>query len=594
MKHIKFITPLRIIAIIVLIIPFLVRNPYWLNLICLLIIYILVTIGLNMLLGYAGQASLGHGAVYGIGAYTSVILVANYGFPFLIGFVGSAMIPAIVGLLLSLIAFRLHGFYLAMVTMAFAIIIERVLVNFDSLTRGAVGFVNIPGASFGAWNLSFTSYYFVLAFFLISGTWIIKNLIKSDFGRVCKAIHFNEVTAGCLGVNVYKLKIQLFVISSIFAGIGGMLYAHLTKYISPDTFSLEISFFFTLVVIVGGMGSFWGPFLGSCALLLLPECLHVFQEFKLLIYGFLLLLCIVFLPKGLISLVDKFFTKKISGTDQSLRGVSTGSLEGIQIPKVKGGKEILMVCDISKHFGGITALNGVTLNVREGNIHGLIGPNGSGKTTLLDVISSLYKPDSGQIFFKEQELTHLSPHRVASLGIGRTFQNLSIYPDLTVLENIMLGFHTVQKAGLFSKSFNLPQQRREEEMMKDFASSLAAFVGLEGNLFNTAETLKHNQRRFLEIARALCLKPSLILLDEPGAGLATDELLFLKKLITRIRDMGISLLIIEHHIDVIVDVSNVISVLNYGVKIAEGPPAEIIKNQDVIEAYLGIMENPVA
>lgn len=594
MKVGKFITPLTSIGIIFLIFPFLVKNPYWLNLISLLEIYILVGLGLNMLLGNTGQASLGHGAVYGIGAYTSAILMVDYGFPFWMGIISSVIIAGIVGLLLSLISFRLHGFYLAMVTMAFAIIIERALVNFGWLTHGAEGIVNIPKASFGTWTLSPTYYNLFIAFVLFLGIWIVRNLANSDFGRVCWAIHRNEITASCLGVNVYKAKIHVFIISCVFAGIGGVLYAHLNEYISPDTFSLELSFFFALVVIVGGMGSFWGPFLGSFALLILPETLNVFQQFKLLIYGFLLLFCIILLPKGFVGLVDKLRAKKNIKMQQGSEKVRDKDFLETQILKVNRGKEILKICDIYKVFGGLTALNGLTLSVQEGSIHSLIGPNGSGKTTLLNVVSSLYKPDNGRIFFKERDVTGLSPHRIAALGIGRTFQNVSIYPDLTVIENILLGFHTSQKAGLFSKSFNLPRSRREEERMKDQASDLAALIGLREHLFKPAGTLEHNQKRFLEIARALGGKPSLLLLDEPGAGLGADELPFLKRLISRLRDMGISLLIIEHHIDFVVDVSDVISVLNYGEKIAEGSPNQIVKNQDVIEAYLGIMEDSVA
>jgi branched-chain amino acid transport system permease protein len=259
-------------------------------------------------------------------------------------------------------------------------------------------------------------------------------------------------------------------------------------------------------------------------------------------------------------------------------------------PLIQKDSEILRISGITKSFGELTALDDVSLSVMEGSIHGLIGPNGSGKTTLVNTVSSTYTPNAGQIFFRDRDITFLSPYKIAKLGIGRTFQNISIYPDLTVLDNILIGFHNAQQTGTFSRAFDLSRARRDEKRMREQATSLATLVGLEEHLLTPAATLGHNQKRFLEIARALGLKPALILLDEPGAGLSGEELLFLQKLIARIKDMGISVLLIEHHVEFVINVSDVITVLNHGVQIANGSPAEIVKNQDVIEAYLGIRE----
>ena len=414
-------------------------------------------------------------------------------------------------------------------------------------------------------------------------------MIESDFGRSCLAMHSNQSTAAILGINTSKLKHQVFLTGCIFAGLGGALYAHLTRYVSPDSFSLEISFFFSLVVIVGGMGSFWGPFLGAVVLLLLPETLHVFQEFKLLVYGFILLVCIVMLPKGLVRLPDRFRKKRVAGSSRGSVSMEQPIVATPQNP-VKRDRVILRVLGVSKSFGKLTALNDVSLSVKEGSVHGLIGPNGSGKTTLVNTISSTYNPDGGQIFFNGRDITAFQPHKIARLGIGRTFQNISVYSELTVLDNILVGLHNFQPTNTLSKAFDLPRARRHEEKIRESAKKLAALVGLEAHLSTPAEALGHNHKRFLEIARALGLRPSLILLDEPGAGLSGEEMIFLHKLISHIRRMGISILLIEHHVEFVIDVSDFITVLNYGVKIAEGSPAEITNNQDVIEAYLGIRE----
>jgi branched-chain amino acid transport system permease protein len=586
----RFITPVRIVAFAVIIVPILIRNPYWLNLIALLEIYTLVSLGLSLILGYAGQALLGLGAVYGIGAYTSAILIVDYSLPFYLALLAAMGVAGVVGLLLSLISARLQGFYLAMVTIAFAIIFERALVNFESLSHGAEGLVNIPPAFLGSWIFSPIEYYYLIAAVLIMGTWITWNLTESDFGRICLAMHGNQSTAGILGINIYKLKYQVFFIGCVFAGLGGALYAHLTRYVSPDSFSLEISFFFSLVVIVGGMGSFWGPFLGAVGLLFLPETLHVFQEFKLLVYGFILLICIVMLPKGLVSLPDRFRKKKIPEASRGSVSMEGGTLVAPQI-SIQHDREILRILGVSKSFGELTALNDVSLSIKEGSIHGLIGPNGSGKTTLLNTISSTYKPDGGQIFFKDRDITLFRPHKIATLGIGRTFQNISVYPEMNVLDNILVGLHNFQPTNTLSKAFDLPRARRHEERIRESAQKLATLVGLKAHLSTPAGALGHNHKRFLEIARALGPQPSLILLDEPGAGLSGEELLFLHKLISHISNMGISILLIEHHVEFVIDVSDFITVLNYGVKIADGSPAEITNNQAVIEAYLGIQED---
>ena len=570
--------------------PLFLRNAYYLGLVQLIGIYTIVSQGNGVIVGYAGQFTLGQGAVYAVGAYASAILAVSLGWSVWLSVVGATAISALIGLVLGLPALRLRTHYLAMTTLGFALVVPQLILNWERLTGGWSGISGIPRPSIGDHVFTRMEYYYVIAAATVLMLWFTHNLLRSRWRLGFLAIHDSELATASLGISVYRVKLTAFLIASVLTGFGGALYAHYLGFISPDNFRLDMSILFLTTVVIGGPATFSGPLLGTIIFVLLPELLVGLRDYLLVVYGGLLVVSQMVIPDGVVGAV--------SGLWQRLRrpGVVRGSalaplgldreLSRFRRP-LAAGTELLRLNALTKRFGGVAALSDVDMTVRTGTVHALIGPNGSGKTTLLNLISGFYPASAGQIVFRGQVRRKTTPDAIALDGIARTFQKPKIFLHLTVLENVMVGFFPHERTGVVGAMLALPRARAERHRSRERAEELLRFVGLYDRRDDLAKNLPHGQQRFLEIARALTLDPHLVLLDEPAAGLSGAELDQLVDLILHLKAQGRAILLVEHHVNMVMKVADRITVLNHGQKICDGTPDEVRNSPEVIAAYLG-------
>ncbi len=587
--------------------PMAMSGTYYQFMFILIFIYSVVVIGLNILAGYAGQFSLGHAALMAMGAYTSALtskalgtvpLLAQTGLNVWIAMIFGTVVAGATGAVLAYPALRVKGPYLAMVTIAFGWVVWKILLEWVSVTGGELGITAIPKARLGSFVLT-TSYFYYLALAAVVVAMVLqRNLVKSEFGRRLKALKHSEIAAASVGVDVYKEKVKVFVISAAFAGFGGALFAHQQNFVSPDNFQFFSSVFFLLAVLFGGAGTLLGPVIGAATLTLLPELLQDFDRFRLIIYGCFILFTLYILPNGVAGLARRGATPLpdlavTSGGDGSVAQV----LEAPEVsrPLCQDSKPapFIEVQSISKRFGGLTALNKVSFTVFPGEVHAVIGPNGAGKTTLINIVSGFYKPDSGIIRIDGKEVKISSMHSAASFGIARTFQTIKLFGDMTVLENVMVGFERHSSTRLWDSLLRTRRSRAAEQRRAEDALALIEFVGLGDFVNSPASSLSYGHRRLLEVARALAVRPHLLLLDEPAAGLVAKEIEALKDLIDTLRELGIAVLLVEHHMDLVTAISDRVTVIDYGEVIAQGEPAAIQRDKRVIEAYLGTVDRDV-
>ncbi|MEW6275109.1 MAG: branched-chain amino acid ABC transporter ATP-binding protein/permease [Bacillota bacterium] len=586
-KYLQMLS-LLFVSVLLLLMPFFL-NTYYVRLLQLIGIYVLLATGLNLVTGYTGQVSLGHGGLYGIGAYTSALLATKLGLSFWVALPLSILVAAVFGVILGFPSLRIRGPYLAMVTIGFGIIIEKIMVEWTGLTGGPIGIMGIPTPQIGKFLFTGNRMYFLILFLVGIGLVVAHNLINSKWGRAFVAIRENEIAAGAMGINVREFKVIAFTLSAAYAGAAGSLYSHLSGYISPDSFTFNFSIFSLLLIVVGGMGTIVGPVIGAAVLTFLPEVLHGFDKYRLLIYGVLLIISVLAMQEGIVGLIKR----KISSNDmpqdsnQYLPEKKTLKVGFLKTVRRNFNGSILELVNVSKSFGGLTAVNRLNMKVVEGTIHSLIGPNGAGKSTVINLISGFYRPTSGEIKFKGRVVSVFETHIQAKSGIARTFQNVQLYQKASVLDNVLVGMHLRINEGFWGTCLKLPAVRRSENLARQEAMALLRFLGLERYAEMPAEKLPYGHQKLLEIARALALQPDLLLLDEPAAGLNETEVVELAKIITQIKEKGVTVLLVEHQMNLVMEISDYITVIDYGKKIAEGPPEVIQNDQTVIQAYLG-------
>jgi ABC-type branched-subunit amino acid transport system ATPase component/ABC-type branched-subunit amino acid transport system permease subunit len=567
---------LTVTAILLGVCMFIVRaNGYELYIVALVGLTTIVGVGLNVLLGMTGQISLGHAAFYAIGAYVVGILTTKLHWTLWTTLPLAGVVAGVAGVLLAIPALRVRGPYLAMVTIAFGFVVEQGTAEWSGLTGGWNGLLDIPLPSLFGFDFSEREMAFLVLCFTVLSLYLYACLSASPWGKAMRAVRDSEIASQSIGLDPTLIRATAFAISAIAAGFAGAMFASVTNFISPESFPFFQSILFLLVVMIGGADRLLGPLVGALVVVLLPEILSFLAQYRLLFVGLLLLLVLRLAPAGFVGLATELMKeRKLSPTATRRRDVmaylSAGSI----------GRS-LSASDLSVNFGGVHAVNNLRFDARPGDITSIIGPNGAGKSTVLNLVCGFYRPDSGTVRLGEVDITRMATHSIAQQGIARTYQTTQLFTNMTVFDNVLIALRRGRLGvrTMFSRRPDLAHQ--------ELAESLLAFVGYRAPLGQLAGSLPHVDKRLVELARALAIQPSVLALDEPAAGLDPGDTARIGDLLRKVARTGITVILVEHDMNLVMSISDRVIVLDAGAKIAEGPPAQVAADPHVLKAYLG-------
>jgi len=634
-KRLFFIHGAELLVFVLLAsVPLVVINPFALGLLTLLAIYGILLIGLDVTVGYLGQINLAQAAFLGLGAYASGLTVTHFGLGMVSALFVSLLTGLVFGAVIAFPALRLEGPQFALATLSFSALVATTLNEWESVTHGAQGLSLVRPPFFGV-NLAAQGFYW-LCLVLLAIVWMgMHNLLNSQWGRTFEALRDSPIATDAMGIGTFRHRVAAFALGSALGGLAGGLYAFNFQYLQPQIFVWELMVILLLGVVLGGRKSLWGAFVGAAFIVLLPNLLsnrilfQIFSLFGLLtalaaggrsyfrktirpfqaiapivamgllvvvaftvqniedlrraIFALMLFSVVVGLPEGLMGFAARFLSKLFRIAPAALS--EPAPLDRVLVKKAADPSPLLELRELKRNFGGVRAVDGVSLVVRSGQVHGLIGPNGSGKSTLVNVISGLYAPSGGTMLLRGRPLPVGSLFNAARTGISRTFQNLQIFSELTALDNVMVAMKDTYHKPLPLVLFGLA--RGEERCSQSGALALLELVGLRDEARTPAKDLPYGAQRLLEIARALACHPDLLILDEPAAGVAHPDVRKLVEIIRNIHRIGITTILIEHHMDVVSELCDVVTVLDGGLVIAEGRPEEVKRHPKVIAAYLG-------
>jgi branched-chain amino acid transport system permease protein len=603
-------------------------------------LFCLTIVGLDLITGIAGQVSLGQAGFMAIGGYMTAVLVVNEHLPTLAALVIGVVASAVVAAVLGLVCGRLRGMYLAIITLAFGILVQSV-ANGLSITGGPSGIAGIPPFSVAGYAFDTDTRFFYLIWALVAVALVLSaNFVRSNRGRILRALHGDQVGVRALGLNVTRAKVEVFVISACMASVAGSLYASYFRYLSPDQVGSAESLQLITMLVIGGMGTLFGPLIGVALLTYLPLVSQSFASYSMLVTGVLLVLFLRYLPAGIwggiLEVVHRARFGRLrlgrlrlgrrplqplappsapalpvpSGAGPATEAptgaaagavlaggeppVGAGAATGV--PATSNGRTpagepwALEVVDLCKYFGGVAAVDHASFTVPEGSLTALIGPNGAGKSTLFNLVTNLYRPDSGDVVLRGRSIRRLRPDQIISLGLFRTFQTARVFPQLSVLDNVLVGAYRLGRAGYLSESLQLARCRREEKDMEARAWRLLEVLRLADRAEERAAVLPLAAQKYLELARSLMARPSVVLFDEPGAGMNDAETAELGMILRAIRDCGHTVVVVEHNMNLVMGVSDKVVVMDAGKVIAEDVPDRVRSDRAVIDAYFGRTE----